>query len=95
MLDLSWPEFIEHVGYRDNFDPRGNFYSVATHRLDDFGGVEAYVEGLRHNYGGGGLYAPVTKEELLELEGGEHLDEAEVNQALTIDDEELEQTVKS
>jgi hypothetical protein len=91
-LTLSWPEFREHLSYRHNFDPRGNFYSVASHRLDNFGGVGAYVEGLRHNYTEGGLYAPITKEELLELDGGEHLDEAEVNQALTSDEVELEET---
>jgi hypothetical protein len=91
-LTLSWPEFREHLGYAHNFDPRGNFYSVASHRLDDFGGVEAYVQGLRLNYAKDGLYAPVAKEELLELDGGEHLDEAEVNQALTRDEVELEQT---
>jgi hypothetical protein len=91
-LTLSWPEFSEHLGYKHNFDPRGNFYSVASHRLDGFGGVEAYVNGLRHNYAEDDLYAPITKEELLELDGGEHLDEAEVNQALTIDEEEREQT---
>jgi predicted restriction endonuclease len=65
---------------------------VASHRLDDFGGVEAYVQGLRQNYATHGLYAPITHEELLELDGGEHLDEAEVNQALIIDEEEAEQT---
>ncbi len=92
-LTLSWPEFREHLGYRHNFDPRGNFYSVASHRLDDFGGVEAYVEGLRHNYAEeGGIFAPVTKEELLQLDGGEQLNETDVTQALTISEEELEQT---
>jgi hypothetical protein len=91
-LSLSWPEFREHLGYKHNFDPRGNFYSVASHRLDDFGSVEAYVQGLRHNYAEDGLYAPITKEELLEVEGGEHLDEAEVNQALIGDEEEPEET---
>jgi hypothetical protein len=66
---------------------------VASHRLDEFGGIEVYVDGLRHHYAAGsGLFAPITKEELLELDGGEHLDEAEVNQALTIDEEDLEQT---
>jgi hypothetical protein len=92
-LTLSWPELREHLGYRHNFDPRGNFYSVASNRLDDFGGVEAYVEGLRHNYAeGDDIFAPVTKEELLQLDGGEQLNEAEVTQALTISQEELEQT---
>ena len=90
-LTLSWPELREHLGYAPNFDPRGNFYSVAPHRLDDFGGVEAYVQGLRHNYARNDLYAPITKEELLELDGGEHLDEAEVNQALPLDEVEAEQ----
>ena len=90
-LSLSWPEFREHLGYRHNFDPRGNFYSVASHRLDDFGGVHRYVQGLRHNYAEDGLYAPITKEELLEVDGAEHLDEAEVNKALTSDEEELEE----
>jgi hypothetical protein len=92
-LSLSWPEFREHLGYRYNFDPRGNFYSVASQRLDDFGGVEAYAQGLRHNYAeGSSLFAPVTKEELLQLDGGENLNEAEVTQALPISEEELEQT---
>jgi hypothetical protein len=91
-VTLSWPELREYLGYRHNFDPRGNFYSVASHRLDDFGGVEAYIEGLRHNYAEeGSIFAPVTKEELLQLDGAEYLDEAEVTQALTISREELEQ----
>jgi hypothetical protein len=91
-LTLSWPELREHLGYRHNFDPRGNFYSVASHRLDEFGGVEAYVQGLRHNYAeGSSLFAPVTSAELAELKGGEHLDEGEVNEALTIGEVELEQ----
>ena len=37
-IDLSWPQFVEDVGFKPNFDPRGKFYSVATKRLESFGG---------------------------------------------------------
>ena len=90
-LTLSWPEFREHLGYAHNFDPRGNFYSVASHRLDDFGGVEAYVEGLRHGYAeDADVLAPITEEELRQLDGGESLDATKVSEALPITEDELE-----
>lgn len=92
-LTLSWPELREHLGYAHNFDPRGNFYPVRDDRLDDFGGVAAYVEGLRHNYAEeANLLTPITKEELQQLYGGENLDVAEVTEALPVSEGELEQT---
>jgi len=91
-LTLSWSEFREHLGFKPNFSPRGMFYRVTPERLDDFGGVEAYVKELRHNYGGEtDIFAPITEGELLQLEGGESLDAAEVTDALAIGEEELEQ----
>ena len=90
-LTLTWPEFREHLGYKHNFDPRGNFYSVASHRLDDFGGVAAYVEGLRHGYAEeSGILAPITQEELHQLDGGEKLDADRVTEALPITEDDLE-----
>lgn len=92
-LTLSWPELREHLGYAHNFDPRGNFYPVRDDRLDDFGGVAAYVEGLRHNYAEeANLLTPITEEELQQLHGGENLDVAEVTEALPVSEGELEQT---
>lgn len=49
-LTLSWSELTEHLDYKPNFDPRGNFYSVKSHRLDDSGGVEGYIKYLRENH---------------------------------------------
>jgi putative restriction endonuclease len=46
-LDLSWIEFVQDIGYADNFNPRGNFYSVADHRLSRFNGPAGYIRHLR------------------------------------------------
>lgn len=49
-LSLNWIQFLEHLDYKENFDPRGKFYSVADNRLVEFGGVEQYVVYLRTDY---------------------------------------------
>lgn len=92
-LTLSWPEFREHLGYSHRYDPRGTFCSVRSERLDDFGGVQAYVESLRSSYKVlDSLWAPITNEELHQLPYSGNLDESEVNNAPTVGEEELEQT---
>jgi hypothetical protein len=45
-----WIDLLEHLGYKENFDPRGKFYSIADSRLSRFGGVEKYVMYLHTNF---------------------------------------------
>jgi hypothetical protein len=82
-LTLSWPELREHLGYAPNFDPRGNFYSVVSQRLDTFGGVEGYVRYLREHHSiAQNPFAPVTEQDLIETDLGLSDDEADLGQAL-------------
>jgi 5-methylcytosine-specific restriction protein A len=46
VLDLTWMEFVEDLGIKPNFEPRGRFFSVATKRLAAFGGAAGYVDYL-------------------------------------------------
>lgn len=68
-LDLPWIDFLHHLGYAQNFDPRGKFYSVADDRLSEFGGVENYIHYLREHYSRGkNAFASISAEELQEEE---------------------------
>ena len=49
-LNLNWGEFIYHVDYKPNYDPRGNFLPVADWRLSGFGGAEGYIDLLLKNF---------------------------------------------
>lgn len=49
-VDLDWQTFISHVGYAPNFDPRGQFHSVADSRLTDWDGPAGYVAYLRSDF---------------------------------------------
>jgi 5-methylcytosine-specific restriction protein A len=46
-IDLTWEQFLNDVGFKENFNPRGKFYSVKDKSLDSFGGVSKYVDHLR------------------------------------------------
>jgi len=50
VLSLTWGEFLYHVDYKPNYDPRGKFLSVADWRLSDFGGAEGYINLLLDNF---------------------------------------------
>jgi hypothetical protein len=50
-ITLTWPEFRSHLGYAENFNPRGQFAHVRHDRLSKRGGVEAYIPYLRRRYG--------------------------------------------
>jgi 5-methylcytosine-specific restriction enzyme A len=50
-LNLLWIEFLDLLGYSENFDPRGKFYSVAESRLEKHGGTKAFVSDLLLNWG--------------------------------------------
>jgi putative restriction endonuclease len=50
-LNLTWPELREHLGFRPNYNPGGQFMPVAPERLAPLGGAERYVESLRFRYG--------------------------------------------
>jgi 5-methylcytosine-specific restriction protein A len=90
-LNLSWPEFTEHVGYKPHYNPRGNFNSVASGKLDDFSGVAGYIQYLRgHHSLGPDPFAPVTEQDLAESGVGQTLDKADVEQALTMGEKKLE-----
>jgi len=49
-LDLTWKDFLDHIGYSDGFNPRGRFYSVNAERLAKFGGPDAYAAYLRKRH---------------------------------------------
>jgi hypothetical protein len=51
-LNLDWLRMIEHLGYAQNFDPRGKFYTIRDDRIANFGGPEGYVKYLRQNFAG-------------------------------------------
>ncbi|MBA3451236.1 MAG: HNH endonuclease [Chloroflexia bacterium] len=45
-ISLGWREMLGHFDYGERFNPRGTFGSVASERLDAFGGVAGYVQHL-------------------------------------------------
>lgn len=49
-IDYSWIQFLHDIGYKENFNPRGQFYSISESKLRDFGGGVNYIEYLRLNY---------------------------------------------
>lgn len=49
-ITLQWPELLNYLGYMENFDPRGKFYSIADSRLDKFGGAEKFIGILHTKY---------------------------------------------
>ena len=49
-LTLTWPDFLEHLGYSENFNPRGWVYHVSASRLAQYHGPEGYVNLLRTKY---------------------------------------------
>jgi hypothetical protein len=92
-LALSWATFIEHLGYKHNFNPRGNFYSVASSRLDDFDGIEGYVQYLRGNYSMlQDPFAPVTEQDLRESGIDQIVNKGEVDRALAAGERKLAQS---
>lgn len=50
IIDLTWQEFINHVGYKWNFRPRGKFYRLNQDRLEPYGGAIHYVNFLRKKH---------------------------------------------
>ena len=49
-LELSWIQFLEYLGYEQNFNPRGNYYSIKSTRLENFGGEEGFYQHLLNNH---------------------------------------------
>lgn len=49
-IALTWPELRSQLGYSENYDPRGRFYSVKSRRFNEFGGEDRYVMFLRQTY---------------------------------------------
>lgn len=49
-LNLTWTHFIEHVGYKSNYRPSGNFLSIKPERLEKFGGPASYVQYILDKY---------------------------------------------
>jgi hypothetical protein len=94
-LSLSWPEFMEHVGYKPTYNPRGNFNSVASEKLDEFGGVEGYIQYLHGHYSTAhNPFAPVTEQDLAESGVGQTVDKGKVDQALTVGEKKLKHAPK-
>lgn len=82
-LDLSWVDFIDQVNYKPNYNPRGQFLSVADEKLAAFGGVEGYVTYIRSNFSKEpALFAPMTLSELQSEQ--QHLDPDE-NEPVKLD----------
>lgn len=50
-ITLPWTHFIDHVGYKSNYRPSGNFLSVKQERLSKFGGESNYINFLKKKYG--------------------------------------------
>lgn len=59
-IDLMWIDFREHLGYMEKFDPRGNFYKVASERLQSYGSIQNYIDYLLKHY------SPFKKAEIYE-----------------------------
>ena len=102
-IDFLWIEFIEDLGYRENFSPRGNFYKVDSDRLARFGGVEKYVYHLvnnRSNYRGEGVEVNQLNEDgihytLLDLQNEEEkITALTKSQPLLLDTSQSRKTVK-
>lgn len=49
-IDLTWVEFLEHMNYKENYNPSGMFMRVNPGRLGQFGGVKEYIEFLRKDF---------------------------------------------
>lgn len=50
-MNLTWGEFVNQLGYKTNFRPTGQFYSIQDDRLiKGFGGPEGYISYLHENH---------------------------------------------
>lgn len=49
-LSLTWGDFVTHLDYKPNYDPRGSFLSIANSRITTFSGAQGYVDFLRQTY---------------------------------------------
>ena len=43
----GWYDFLDDVGYDPNWDPRGWYRSIASHRFNRWGGPDKYLDFLR------------------------------------------------
>jgi hypothetical protein len=49
-INLTWDDFVGHVGFKENYRPAGQFLSVRSDRLDAHGGLGGYLEFLLDEY---------------------------------------------
>nr|WP_025774309.1 HNH endonuclease [Clostridium botulinum] len=49
-LNLMWIQFLDDIGYKESFAPRGNFYKVKEERFNAFGGTNSYINYILSNY---------------------------------------------
>ncbi|RWU10402.1 HNH endonuclease [Pedobacter chitinilyticus] len=49
-IELMWIQFLEDMGYKENFSPRGNFYKIDNKRFDKFGGAIEYISNILNSY---------------------------------------------
>jgi hypothetical protein len=47
----GWFEFLDELGYKENWSPRGYYRRLREERFQPFGGVRGYVERLREKHG--------------------------------------------
>lgn len=51
-VELPWRTFLEDVGYKEKWNPRGKFLRVKEENLTRWGGSHGYVAHVRRTYGG-------------------------------------------
>jgi len=49
-IQLPWFDFINHLGYKTNFRPSGNFYKVGPDRLENYRPFSKYIDFIRSSY---------------------------------------------
>lgn len=49
-LLLPWIEFLDHCGFKENWNPAGKVFSITPSRLAKHGGAAGYIAFLRKTY---------------------------------------------
>ena len=51
VLEYPWIRFLDDIGYKERFNPRGQFLSVGESRLERFGGASGFLSYVRSEFG--------------------------------------------
>ena len=49
----GWSGFLDDIGYKPNYDPRGKFLPIKAERFARWGGAAGYLRALRSSHGFG------------------------------------------